>query len=250
MKKSKKYGKKDQSPAISDNATVFPMRINKYLAMKNYSTRRGADSMIEKKLVSINGRVAKLGDKVNETDTVQVRSNKKPEAYVYYAYNKPRGISTDDNRKGTKSISQSIPLRGVFPVGSLDTNAQGLIILTNDRRIIDRLQNPKHNHVKEYSLKVLAPINPKFKERMAAGVLLGNGEKVSADVNITSELTCVVRISTHNNPVREMCSLLGVELESLTRIRILNIGLNKLAENDYRKIDGEELAIFLKSLGL
>ena len=107
----------------------FPMRINKYLAWKGYSTRRDADKMVEKKQVTVNGRFAVLGDKVNETDTVEVRTSKKPQEFVYYAYHKPRGIATEPNRKGTPAVATSIPLKGVFPVGGLDTRAEGLIIL-------------------------------------------------------------------------------------------------------------------------
>ncbi|MEI8249499.1 MAG: pseudouridine synthase, partial [Candidatus Taylorbacteria bacterium] len=159
------------SPIPKKDPNAFPMRINKYLAFKGYTTRRGADDMIAKRRLTINGRFAQLGDKVEETDAVEVKHHKKPEEYVYYAYNKPRGVSTDETRKGTKSIAQSISLRGVFAVGNLDTNADGLVILTNDKRIIDRLLGPHRQHDKEYIIRTITPLRSTFKERVEQGVV-------------------------------------------------------------------------------
>src|SRR3989344_9576623 len=117
--------------------TSYPMRINKYLAFKKISTRRGADELVKEKKVFINDNLAVLGSKVKETDKVEVRSAKVKE-YAYYAYNKPIRVET---------IS---PKEGLFPLGRLDKNSHGLLILTNDGRITDTLLNPKYFHEKEY----------------------------------------------------------------------------------------------------
>lgn len=240
---------KGPSPIPKKDPDAFPMRINKYLAMKGFSTRRGADELVQKKAVTINGRIAALGDKVSESDAVEVRS-RKAERHVYYAYNKPRGISTDDTAKGAPSIRTTSNLKGVFPVGSLDVNAQGLVIMTNDRRIIDRLQNPARPHVRIYTVKSLTPLRTNFKEKMEAGVILANGTPARAEVSVTSPTSFTATVRSVANPLREMCSMFGAEIESLTRTRILNISLGRLPFNSYRTIEGDELKTFLAGLGL
>ena len=112
------------------------MRINKYLALKKISTRRGADELVEQKKVFINGKLAVLGSKVLEKDIVEVKGAEKKE-YKYFAYNKPIGIETDS------------PKENLFPLGRLDKASHGLMILTNDGRITDQLLNPKYVHEKE-----------------------------------------------------------------------------------------------------
>src|SRR3989338_4061299 len=117
------------------------MRINKYLAAKKYCTRRQADELIKKGLVLINGKPAVLGDKVNEKDTVVVKWRQTK--YRYFAYNKPRGIITHSPQGDEQDIASAVPeLKNVFPVGRLDKDTHGLIILTDDGRITDRLLNP------------------------------------------------------------------------------------------------------------
>ena len=228
----------------------FPMRINKYLGWKGYSTRRGADDLIMKHMVTINGRFATLGDQVTESDTIEVRNTRKPESYSYYAYNKPRGVSTDPTRKGTVDISQSIPLNGMFPVGGLDTNAEGLVILTNDRRITDRLLNPVHEHVKEFLIQTITPLRANFKEKMESGVVIGDSKPLHYSTKIISDNLCTVRLTDSGSHLRQMCSMFFAEIESLKRTQIMNITLGKLTPNAFRKIEGEELTGFLRALGL
>ena len=253
-----------KSPA--EAAPPFPMRINKYLALKGYATRRGADELIARKIVTINGRLAVLGDKVSETDNVEVRKNKgtagagtrggayAPE-YVYYACNKPRGVPVLDTRKGTKGFANVLPPTRhgetpLFPVGSLDPEAEGLIIFTNDRRIIDRLENPKHAHVKQYHVETLQPLRANFKEKLEAGVSIDGGELISCRVMIQSPTSCYVTITDPKNRIRQICALFGAEIANLKRTAILNIQLGKTESNSFRKIEGDELALFLKNLGL
>lgn len=219
---------------------VFPMRINKYLAGKGFSTRRGADELIEKRWVTINGKVAVLGDKVNATDHVEVRNNKKAEEYMYYAFNKPRGTATE-------KISES---REFFPVLSLDTQAEGLVIVTNDRRIVDRLTNSKYSHMKEYLIRTVNPLRPNFKEKMEQGVRIGNGEPIMCTISIRNEKVFTLRLTEAGNHIRQMCSMFFAEVESLTRTQVSNIVLGNLKPNARREIEGEELALFLKNLGL
>lgn len=243
--------KRGPSPIPTKAPGEFPMRINKYLAWKGYSTRRGADDLIQKNQVTINGRFAALGDKVEETDDVHVRKFKRPDEYVYYAFNKPRGVTTEATRKGgTPDIMQTIALRGVFPVGGLDANAQGLVILTNDRRIVDRLLNPAHKHMKEFAIKTLAPVRANFKEKMESGVIIGGAAPIECSVHIIRPDFFTVRVTDSGNHIRQMCSMFFAEIESMTRTQIMNIRLGGLALNTYRKLDDDERTAFLKGLGL
>jgi pseudouridine synthase len=249
---------------------LFPMRINKYLAMKGYATRRGADELITKKIVTINGRVAVLGDKVTEKDVVEVRKNKGSasakgasgsninllgQEYVYYAGNKPRGIPLLDTRKGTKGFANVLPpvARGdqpLFPVGGLEPETAGLIIFTNDRRIIARLENPNHAHVKEYFLESRQPLRANFKEKLEAGVSIEGSPLIECRVSMRSPTSCYVTTNDPKNRIRTIVTLFGAEIASLTRTAIINIKLGKTESGGFREIKGDELALFLKNLGL
>lgn len=229
----------------------FPMRINKYLAIKNYSTRRGADELIEKKQVLINGRFAVLGDKVTEKDVVEVRKNKKALTYVYFAYNKPAGVVTLAPQAGEKAIKDVVDLKEVFPVGRLDKDSSGLLILTNDGRITDRLLNPKYDHEKEYIVETKDKLRSSFKEKMEAGVDIGDYVTQKCKVEILGEKKFSITLGEgKKHQIRRMCVALFAEVKSLKRTRIMNIKLGNLNPNSYRKIDDEELNVFLKSLGL
>lgn len=219
---------------------AFPMRINKYLAEQGYSTRRGADDLIKKRWVTINGKIAILGDKVNKGDIIEVRGNKKPEDYVYFAFNKPRGISTE-------SISNS---QEFFPVLSLDVNAEGLVLVTNDRRLVDRLTNAKYAHTKEYLVKTVQPLRPNFKEKVEEGMLIANGERIKGSVSIKDDRIFTLRVTDTGNHVRQLCATFFAEIESLTRTKILNIELGNLKANERREVKDKELDLFLKALGL
>src|SRR3989344_8210359 len=130
----------------------YPMRINKYLAHRGFATRKEADVLIEKGFVRINGREAVLGDKVQEKDKVDVKHIGK--THRYFAYNKPKGVITHSPQLGEKEIETSTKLKDVFPVGRLDKASHGLIILTDDARITDRLLSPRYDHDKEYFVQV------------------------------------------------------------------------------------------------
>ena len=213
------------------------MRINKYLADKKISTRRGADELIKQKKVFLNGKLAVLGDQVEETDKVEVRGAEKKE-YKYYAYNKPIGIETDS------------PREDLFPLGRLDKASHGLLILTNDGRITDALLNPKYVHEKEYSVKTKEKLRSNFKQKMEAGVNIEGYKTQKCKVQILNDNTFRVTLTEgKKHQIRRMCSALFQEVADLKRERIMNIKLDKLGLNSLREIKGEELKTFLKSIG-
>lgn len=243
------YGKGKKPIPVA--GPLWPMRINKYLALKNYATRRGADEMIEKGQVFLNGKRAVLGDKVSETDTVDVKFRGKLPDYVYLAYNKPRGIVTHSAQKGEKDIKHVSLLKGVFPVGRLDKDSHGLIILTNDGRVTDRLLSPRFEHDKEYLVTTKQPLRSSFKQKMEAGVQIEDGKTKPCKVEIIDENTFSVTLTEgKKHQIRRMCVALFQDVDQLMRIRVMNIELGELAEGSYRKIEGQELKTFLHSLGL
>jgi pseudouridine synthase len=234
----------------------YPMRINKYLALRGFSTRRGADELIEKKKVYINGRLAKLGDKVLETDTVEVRKGGKASApLLYVAYHKPRGIIThspsDDEEDIGMLLKESPELRDVFPIGRLDKDSSGLIILTNDGRVTDRLLNPKFEHEKEYVVTTARPLRPSFKEHMEKGVSIEGYTTKPAQVEIRGENRfAIVLTEGKKHQIRRMVVAMHNEVKNLERTRLMNISLGRLKRGSYRAIEGKELSDFLASLGL
>ena len=233
------------------NTPLYPMRINKYLALKNYSTRRGADELVEKGQVFINDARAILGDKVNEGDHVEVHNRGKVKQYIYLAYNKPRGIITHSPQHGEREAKDDIPIRDVFPVGRLDKDSTGLLILTNDGRVTDRLLNPKHAHDKEYIVTTKNPLRSSFKAKMEVGVNIEGEMTKPCKVDIINENTFRITLGEgKKHQIRRMCVALFQEVDTLKRIRIMNIILGKTAEGSYRKIEGTELTTFLKDLAL
>jgi 23S rRNA pseudouridine2604 synthase len=237
-----------------NDAPTYPMRINRYLALHGYATRRGADELIEKKRVIINGRIAVLGDKVNEGDTVEVKSGKRPTQYLYFAYNKPRGVITHSPQEEETSINDAVPelsAQGVFPVGRLDKDSHGLIILTNDGRITDRLLNPNAEHDKEYVVKTKHSLRDSFREHMEAGVDIEGYQTKPTKVKILGEKTFAITLTEgKKHQVRRMVVAMHNEVEDLKRTRVLNIKLGKLNAGEFRTIEGDELKEFLKALGL
>ena len=215
------------------------MRINHYLALKKYATRRGADKLIEAGLVTINGRLAKIGETVEEKDRVEVRQAKKPKAYTYLAYHKPRGEITDS------------PLPGLFPIGRLDKDSSGLLLLTDDGRITDRLLNPEHVHKKEYAVTTREPLRSNFARQMSSGVLIGDYTTRPCQVETINDYTFRITLTEgKKHQIRRMCATLRVDIINLTRIRIMNLRLGRLAEGTHRPLTTPELSTFLKSLGL
>ncbi len=226
------------------------VRINKYLADKGISTRREADKLILAKKVMINGNYAVLGDKVGPEDKVEIVKKNK-DNFVYFAYNKPRGVITHSPQRGEKDIISSINLKGVSPIGRLDKDSEGLIVLTNDGRITDRLLNPKYFHDKEYLVKTRTIINKRFLGIMERGMELEGINTKPCVTKFINDYAFTITLSEgQKHQIRRMCDALSIAIESLTRIRIMNIELGKLAVNGYRKIEGDELKIFLRSLGL
>lgn len=231
----------------------FPVRINKYLALKNIATRRGADELIEKKQVFINGKLALLGSRVNEKDKVEIKGDILNKKLVYYKYNKPVGIIThspSDEEKDIKEniINKNIP-KDVFPIGRLDKDSHGLIVLTNDGRITDKLLNPKYIHEKEYVVKTSNKLRTSFKSKMENGVNIEGYVTQKCKVQVINENTFKIILSEgKKHQIRRMCSALFQEVADLKRTRIMNIKLGSLKSGSVEEIKGKDLETFLASI--
>ncbi len=224
------------------------MRINKYLALKRYCTRREADGFIKQGKVLLNGKLAVLGDKVTEKDVVDVKFRQKK--YRYYAYNKPRGIITHSPQGEEKDIAMISPLEGVFPVGRLDKDSYGLIILTDDGRITDKLLNPDYVHEKEYLVHTVNDLRPSFKEHMEKGVDIGDFVTKKCSVTVIGpKLFTIALTEGKKHQIRRMCAAMHNDAIELERIRIMNIRVKGIKSGGYRAIEGRELELFLKALG-
>ena len=223
-------------------------RINKWLADHQYASRREADALIEKGAVYLNGKKAKLGDKVEEGDKVDVRG-KVAEVKAYYAFNKPIGVVTVNAQKGEKEILDTIKFpETVYPVGRLDKDTEGLIIFTNDGRLTTALLDPKEKQEKEYSVTVDKAITHQFLVRMAHGVDIGvvgksrHYKTKKAKIRKTGPKAFDVVITEgKNRQIRRMCGALGYKVLRLRRFRIQNIQLGSLKKGQYRKLKAEEL---------
>ncbi len=232
----------------------YPMRINKYLAHKGVATRRDADALIAAKRIYINGRVAVLGDKVDEGDVVEMRGkDAKAATRAYYAYHKPREVVTHSAQGDDEDISTLLKgeLKGLFPVGRLDKDSSGLVILTNDGRITDRLLNPKYDHEKEYVVRTKDPLRESFKHYMEQGVQIEDEMTRPTQVRIMGERVFSITLTEgKKHQIRRMVVAMHNEVKTLERVRVMNITLGKLRPGEARKIEGKELETFLKSLGL
>lgn len=239
----------------SDIGGDYPMRINRYLALKGVATRKEADTLIERGVVYINERRAVLGDKVTASDIVEVKKSGKPKVYRYVAYHKPRGVEThasgEDKEDIKGSTSELTDLQGLFPVGRLDKESHGLIILTNDGRITDRLLNPDRTHDKEYTVKVREKLRDSFKKHMEAGVTIGDYVTRPAIVNVMGEhIFSITLTEGKKHQIRRMAEAMHLTVIDLKRIRVLNVSLGRIPPGGYRVIEGTELETFLRTLGL
>ena len=229
----------------------YPIRINKYLAQKNYATRTGADELIKKGFVFINGKKAILGDKVNENDKIEVKNTVPKKEYIYYAYNKPVGVSTNPE-VGVKDILKVTKFpTPVFPLGRLDKDSHGLIIMTDDGRVTDRLLSPKYLHEKEYVVKTERQFTDNFLNNLRNGVRFdGIVTRKCQAKRINKNTFNIILTEGKKRQIRRMCETLHHKVIDLKRIRIMNIQLGKIPENNFRKIEDKELEEFLKLLKL
>ena len=225
------------------------MRINKYLSERGLCSRREADSWVDGGRVSINGVIAALGTKVQPGDSVHVdgRSVGGETAHVYIALHKPVGIEcTTDPRVPDNVIAFISHRERIFPIGRLDKNSEGLLLLTNDGDIVNDLLRARHGHEKEYIVTVDRPVTDEFVKSMTNGVEIL--DRITAPCRVCKVGKNVFRIILTqglNRQIRRMCEALGYTVRRLIRVRFVNILLEGLEPGRWRNLSRSELAALL-----
>lgn len=221
-------------------------RINKYLTEVGYCSRRAADKLIDQGRVTINGKIPELGTKVGPNDEVHVdgkRITAPKDEPVYLAFNKPRGIvCTTDTRVEKDNIIDYIgyPKR-IFPIGRLDKPSEGLIFLTNDGDIVNKILRARNNHEKEYVVTVDKEITNEFLQKMRSGVpILDTITRKCEVTQIAKRKFKIILTQGLNRQIRRMCEYLGYRVTKLKRIRIMNIDLD-VAVGKWRYFTPQEL---------
>ena len=222
-------------------------RINKFLSEIGYCSRRKADKLIEQGRVKINGKIPLMGTKILETDVVSVNGEiifrPKRKKMVYLAFNKPVGIvcTTDQIRERNNIIDYiNYPTR-IFPIGRLDKLSEGLIFLTNDGDIVNKILRARNNHEKEYDVTVHKPVTKEFVIKMSEGVPILETVTKKCKVKQTGKNTFKIILTQGlNRQIRRMCEYLGYSVKKLKRVRIMNIKLD-VKPGEYRYFTPDEL---------
>ena len=230
---------------MADTSTV---RLNKYLAECGVCSRREADVLINEGRVTVNGKKAEPGMRVSSEDEVVCNGKalKSRNEKVVLAYYKPLGVTcTEKDRFADKTLKDAFdyPIRVTY-AGRLDKETEGLLLMTNDGDLIQRLMRGTEHHEKEYIVKVTKELSPDFKEKMEAGVFLSelNRRTKPCKIEILGKFTFKIILTQGlNRQIRRMCQELGYRVNALQRIRVANITLGKLKPGTFRRVSGEEL---------
>ena len=220
-------------------------RINKFLSETGFCSRREADKLIEQGLVTINGIIPEMGTKIGPDDEVRVNGKlirEKREKRIYLAFNKPVGIECTTNLEVRDNIVDYInyPER-IFPIGRLDKASEGLIFMTNDGDIVNKILRARNNHEKEYIVTVNRPITDRFIERMAGGIpILETVTRKCKVEQISKYVFRIVLTQGLNRQIRRMCEFLDYEVTALKRTRIINITLD-IPVGRYRNLTEDEI---------
>ncbi|MDA0378482.1 MAG: 23S rRNA pseudouridine(2604) synthase RluF [Bacteroidetes bacterium] len=224
--------KKNRTPARRPLSDASGVRVNKYLSEVGYCSRREADLLLSQGRITINGKKPQLGAKVGPHDEVKVdrkRVGKAKTQHVYIAFNKPVGVVSSKHTKGQKNtIVEFINHRErIFPVGRLDKDSDGLIFLTSDGDIVNKILRSKNNHEKEYIVTVDKPLDESFVGRMSAGVpILDTVTDPCTVEKIGANRFRIILKQGLNRQIRRMCEYLGYEVTRLRRVRIMHVKLD------------------------
>ncbi len=229
------------------------LSLNKYISNSGFCSRREADKLIEQARVSINGELAWAGARVNPGDSVEIdgepiKSKSKP---IYIALNKPTGItSTTDTKDKTNIISFLNHPKRIFPIGRLDKDSDGLIFLTNDGDIVNKILRAGNNHEKEYIVSVDKAITPDFIRKMGEGVpVLDTITRKCYVRQEGNKKFRIILVQGLNRQIRRMCEFLGYDVIKLTRVRIMNVQLGNLQPGKWRYLLPDEINTLNKMIG-
>jgi 23S rRNA pseudouridine2604 synthase len=230
------------------------VRINKFFTEQGFCSRRAADRLIQEGRVAINGHKATLGDQVADGDLVSIdgRELQQTRRTVYLAYHKPVGVTctTEPDVSGNIVAAINYPER-IFPIGRLDKDSSGLILLTNDGDIVNRILRAEFGHEREYLVTVDRPYLRPFLDRLQRGVLvLGKKTTPCRAVPVDACSFRLILTEGRNRQIRRMCSALGFRVVRLVRFRIMHILLGKLSVGEWRHLTEKERSKLLDAVGL
>ena len=227
--------------------TQDKVRINKFLSQAGFCSRREADKFILDERVTINGIVAKMGEKIDPNDDISVdgeRISKKPNKKIYIILNKPKGIvcTTDSGVEKNNIIDYVNHPKRIFPIGRLDKTSEGLIFLTNDGDIVNKILRAKNKHEKEYHVTVDKPITHEFVQQMSKGVPILNTVTRPCEIKRVKDYEFKIILTQGlNRQIRRMCEYLGYRVKKLKRIRIMNIKLD-IPLGEWRYFNDQEFS--------
>ncbi|CAM1364059.1 23S rRNA pseudouridine(2604) synthase [Tenacibaculum sediminilitoris] len=228
-----------------ENISENSINLNKYISSTGICSRREAERFITEGRVTINGKPTQLGNRVYEGDLVKIDGKPlkpKPKT-IYIALNKPIGIVCTTDSKERKNIVKFVghPQR-LFPIGRLDKPSEGLIFLTNDGDIVNKILRAGNNHEKEYIVSVNKPFDERFIERMSNGIpILGTVTKKCKVERVNDTSFKITLIQGLNRQIRRMCEYLGYEVKKLKRTRIMNVTLGNLKVGEWRELSSKEM---------
>lgn len=233
------------------------IRLNKYLASCGICSRRDADKLIEQGAVTVNGTVAPMGCKVNESDEIAVKGKKltSPDKKVVLAYYKPVGVTcTERDAHAGKLVTQELhyPVRVTY-AGRLDKDSEGLLLMTNDGDLINAMMRGANGHEKEYIVKVTKAWTPEALTHMRQGVRLEELDLVTRPCRIEQtgpKTICMILTQGVNRQIRRMCGAVGYEVTSLKRTRVIDVKLANLKPGEYRELSRDEMQSLYAKCGL
>ena len=258
MNQNPKKAKFTGPKKVSLDDLPYPVRINRYLYLTNVCSRRKADQYITAGKIKINGKKAVLGDKVEKGDKVIVDKvvSARKDNHIYLLLNKPAGIVSHNPEKGQESAGDLLkeinPAWATLAVlGRLDRESHGLLLLSDDGRIVDKLLNPRYDHEKEYLVEVDKRITGPFTKQMAEGVKIEGYKTKPAKVTKQSPRSfTIVLTEGKKHQIRRMCAALGYQVQDLKRVRIGNLLLGNLGRGQARTLTAVEEKDLLSSLGI
>jgi 23S rRNA pseudouridine2604 synthase len=223
------------------------MKVDKYIAYYGYTSRRKACDLIEEKRVVVNGKVANFSTPFKEGDVIVIDGEElKPRTFVptYIAYNKPRGIICTTEKIPGNIVEAINHNEKIYPVGRLDKDSEGLILLTNQGEMIDKIANAAHGHEKEYIVTLNLPVRKQFLKEISEGIEIQGEKTKPCVVNLEPNARRIFRIiltQGMNRQIRRMCNAYDYQVIKLQRVRVMNISLGKLKPGEWRDLSEEEL---------
>jgi 23S rRNA pseudouridine2604 synthase len=224
------------------------MKIDKHLAHIGYCSRRKAQELLEDKRILVNGQVATFKTEVVERDTILVDGRElqfKSATPVYIMYHKPKGIICTTEKIEGNIVDAINHKEKIYPIGRLDKDSEGLILLTNQGKIIDKIANSENGHEKEYIVTLNLPVRNKFLKEISEGVDLKGERTKPCKVSLEPNAKRIFRITLTqglNRQIRRMCNMFDYQVIKLQRVRVMNIALGKLKPGEWRDLTEEELS--------